>query len=125
MTTGSTNVVVAVIDTGIDYRHPDLAPNMWRQPGRDRAGRPGQRQGQERHRWDDGNGYVDDVYGIDVTKHTGNPMDDSGHGSGLAGIIGAVGNNQKGIAGINWNVQLMALAIRNGTVAEFIEAADT
>jgi subtilisin family serine protease len=123
VSTGSTEVVVAVIDTGIDYLHEDLAPNMWRNPGEtglDAQGRDKATNGID----DDGDGYVDDVYGVDVTRHTGNPRDQIAHGTGLAGIIGAVGNNKKGVAGINWGVKMMAVAMRNATVAEFIEAAD-
>ncbi|MBI3414429.1 MAG: S8 family serine peptidase [Verrucomicrobia bacterium] len=97
--TGTSNVVVAVIDSGIYYPHEDLATNMWRNSGEI----PG--NGID----DDGNGYVDDVFGIDAHNHDADPLDDGGHGTACAGIIGAVGNNGKGIAGINWSVKLMAL----------------
>jgi hypothetical protein len=101
--TGSSNVVVAVISTGIHYDHEDLAANMWRNPGEI----PG--NGVD----DDGNGYVDDIHGIDLVDGDSDPMDvtiGDGYwiGTGIAGIIGAVGNNGKGVAGLNWSVQLMA-----------------
>lgn len=118
VSTGSTNVVVAVCDTGIDYRHPDLAPNMWRNPGEI----PG--NGLD----DDGNGWIDDVHGIDVAEGDGDPLDDAGHGTHVAGTIGAVGNNALGVAGVCWNVRLMALRVGKvdgfASTAEIITAFD-
>ncbi len=99
VTTGSRAVVVAVIDTGIDYRHSDLSANMWRNPG-EIAG-----DGID----NDGNGFVDDVYGWDFANNDADPFDDEGHGTHVAGTIGAVGNNGTGVAGVNWQVSLMAL----------------
>jgi subtilisin family serine protease len=110
--TGNSNVVVAVIDSGVDYYHEDLAENMWRnlgETGLDTNHADKATNGVD----DDRNGYVDDLHGIDVINHDGFPMDEwysvSTHGTACAGIIGAVGNNDKGMAGVNWSVQLMAV----------------
>jgi subtilisin family serine protease len=97
--TGSTEVVVGVIDTGIDYDHQDLAANMWTNPD-EIAG-----NGVD----DDGNGYVDDIYGINAITETGDPNDDHGHGTHCAGTIGAVGNNGSGVVGVNWKVKLIGM----------------
>src|SRR4029453_6563765 len=75
---------------------------------------------------DDGNGYIDDLFGIDTINHDSDPLDDSGHGTHVAGIIGAVGNNSKGVVGVNWTVRIMAIKSHdvsgNGTSASVIEA---
>ncbi|WP_414660062.1 S8 family serine peptidase [Horticoccus sp. 23ND18S-11] len=102
--TDASTVIVAVIDSGIRLDHPDIAANLWRNtreiPGNGRD--------------DDGNGYIDDVNGINAITNTGNPNDDLGHGSHVAGIIGAVGNNALGMAGVAWRVQLMPLKFLRG-----------
>ncbi|MDW8323394.1 MAG: S8 family serine peptidase [Burkholderiales bacterium] len=116
--TGSGAVLVAVADSGIVYDHPDLATNLWRNPGEV----PGN------GRDDDGNGYVDDLYGWDFANRDADPMDDDpyGHGTAVAGIIGAVGDNALGVSGVNWRVRLMALKVLradgSGDVAGIIAA---
>lgn len=111
-------VVVAVIDTGIRYTHQDLAANMWRNP-REIAGN---------RRDDDGNGLVDDVFGLDAYNNDGDPNDDQGHGSHCAGTIGAVGNNGVGVVGVAWGVKLMACkflsASGSGATSDAIRCID-
>ncbi len=115
-TAGSESVIVMVIDTGIDFTHSDLAANMWRNPRET----PGNRID------DDKNGYIDDVHGINAIRSSGNPMDDSGHGTHVAGIIGAVGNNARGVVGVNWQVKLAAAKFLSssgsGTTADAIKS---
>lgn len=90
--------VVAVIDTGVDYTHEDLASNMWRNPGEVADGTDS-----------DGNGIVDDIYGADFHNGNGDPMDDNSHGTHCAGTVAAVGNNGLGVVGVNWNTPVMGL----------------
>ncbi|MBZ5640789.1 MAG: S8 family serine peptidase, partial [Acidobacteriia bacterium] len=97
VTTGSPNVVVGDIDTGCDYNHPDLAANIWTNPGEI----PG--NGID----DDGNGYVDDIHGYDFVNNDGDPFDDNGHGSHTAGTIAAVGDNGIGVTGVGWSTKVM------------------
>jgi subtilisin family serine protease len=111
--TSASNVIVAVIDTGVRYTHEDLAANMWRNP-------------QENL-----DGYTNDLYGINLVNNghgAGDPWDDYGHGTHVAGIIGAVGNNGVGIAGVCWQAQLMALKFidsnGNGSISDAITCLD-
>ena len=97
--TGSSTIAVGVIDTGVDYNHPDLAANIWTNPG-EIAG-----NGVD----DDGDGYVDDIHGYDFYNNDGNPIDDNNHGTHVSGTIGAVGNNNLGVVGVNWNVTIVAI----------------
>ncbi|NQU75398.1 MAG: S8 family serine peptidase, partial [Planctomycetes bacterium] len=103
-TIGSADIIVGVTDTGVDYTHPDLADNMWINPG----------ETADNGIDDDGNGFIDDIYGWDFGDDDSDPMDDSsiaGHGTHVAGTIGAVGDNGVGVAGVNWDVSIMALKI--------------
>lgn len=101
LTTGSSAVVVADIDTGTRFTHEDLAANLWTNPGEI----PG--NGVD----DDASGYIDDVYGADFYFNDGNPADEHGHGTHTAGTIGAVGNNIVGVTGVNWTVKIMTIKI--------------
>jgi subtilisin family serine protease len=120
VTRGNANVVVSILDTGFDLSHPDLAGNTWVNPGEDCTGC--RSDGVD----NDGNGYVDDWRGWDFVSNDNNPNDDNGHGTHVAGIIGAVGDNGVGLSGVNWDVQLMPLkfldAAGSGTTADAVEA---
>ncbi len=117
--TGSTNVVIAVIDTGVDYTNPDLAPNMWTNTD-ELNGKKGVD--------DDSNGVVDDIYGYNTINNSGDPKDDHGHGSHCSGTIGAKGDDGKGIVGVNWNTRIMAVkfldANGSGTLENAIKGID-
>ena len=101
LTEGNTNVLVGIIDSGIAYDHPDLLPNLWQNPGESGFGR--ESNGLD----DDGNGLVDDWRGWDFVNNDNDPRDGHGHGSHVAGTIGARGNNATGIAGVAPQVSMV------------------
>jgi len=119
---GSPDVVIAIVDTGVDYNHEDLESRIWINPGEIDGNRVD----------DDGNGYVDDIRGWDFTDspnlpsdvdyldRDNDPMDESGHGTHVAGVAAAVPDNSTGTAGITWNCRIMAL--RGG--GKFLEDDD-
>src|SRR5436309_2570053 len=118
ITTGSSDVVVAVIDTGVDYNHQDLSGNMYR------SARDCVANGID----DDGNGVIDDCVGIDTANNDAGPRDDAGHGTHVSGTIGALGNNAVGVAGVNWTVRIMACkfldASVSGTICDAIDSLE-
>ena len=114
ITTGSDKVVVAVLDSGVDYTHSDLASNIWQRPDNVAS-------------YEDKElGTIQDLHGYNAIENSADPMDDNGHGTHCAGIIGAEGGNDIGIAGVNWKVQIMPLKFMNaggyGTTKDAIEA---
>ena len=114
VTTGDDDVVIAVLDSGVDYNHPDLENNMWKRP----ANVP--------EYVDDTAGTVQDLQGYNAINNDADPMDENGHGTHCAGIIGAEGGNDIGITGVNWKVRIMPLKFMNksgwGTTKDAIEA---
>jgi len=115
---GREEIVAAVIDSGLDYHHPDLTKNIWQN----------QDEIPENQMDDDGNGFVDDCQGWDFINKDNDPMDFLGHGTTIGGIIGAVGNNGIGISGVAWDIQLMNLKVMDsfgvGTTAQAIAAIE-
>lgn len=132
------DIVVGVLDSGMDWQHEDLVDNVWQNLAEDADGDghvlewvngswvmdPGDLNGID----DDGNGYVDDLIGWDFVNDDNDPFDDhfAGHGTHVSGIIGAVGNNATGVSGIAWDIQLMALKFLDeqgtGYTSDAIEA---
>jgi len=111
--TGSASVVIGIIDSGTDYNHPDLADNIWKNPGEtgvDSNGLDRSTNGVD----DDANGYVDDWHGWDFFNNDNNPMDDNSHGTHVAGTIGGRGNNGRGVVGVNWSVSMVPIKVFSG-----------
>lgn len=110
--TGSSEIVIAVIDAGVAWDHPDLKANIWQNPNETVDGVD-----------NDGNGYVDDVRGWDFLDDDNDPYDFAGHGTHVAGIAAAVGDNGIGIAGVSWNAKIMPLRFLGVTGAGFTSDA--
>jgi len=117
LTTGSADVVIAVIDTGVAYDHPDLADNIWTN-----AGETDCSDGID----NDGNGYIDDCHGWDFIGDDNDPVDYNGHGTHVAGTIAAAGNNNTGVSGVMWQAKIMPLRFLGvngtGTTADAVSA---
>jgi hypothetical protein len=120
-TTGDGSQIVAILDTGVDYTHPDLEANIWINEA--------ELNGVEGYD-DDENGYVDDIRGWDFINNDNAPLDDNMHGTHVAGIVGAVGGNGIGVAGAAWNVKLMPIKVfqsngvgNSSTIAEGVNYA--
>ena len=115
ITTGSSDVIIAVMDSGVDYNHEDLSANIWSNIDETLNGND-----------DDGNGYIDDVRGWDFVNGDNNPVDSNDHGTHVAGTIAAKGNNATGIAGVCWTAKIMPLryldAFGSGSIADEISA---
>lgn len=127
ITTGDRDIVVAIIDTGVLYNHPDLKENYWTNPGEtglDKEGNDKRTNGID----DDKNGYIDDFRGWDFADNDNDPKDGHGHGTHCAGTIGAKGDNGVGITGINWDVSIVGLRFLNnkgqGSEADAIKAIE-
>ena len=99
--TGDETQVIAILDTGVDWTHPDLAANIWQNKNEIEG------NGQD----NDGNGFIDDIRGWDFINNDNNPMDDNSHGTHVAGIAAAVGDNGIGIAGVNWKAKIMPIKV--------------
>jgi len=117
-TTGSSSTVIAVIDSGIDFTHPDLANNEWTNTG----------EKANNHKDDDHDGLIDDVHGWDYITNSPTIKDEQGHGTAIAGIIASEGNNGTGTSGVMWHASLMSLRVLDGTgsgdIASAVEAID-
>ena len=114
ISTGSKETLVAVIDTGVDYEHEDIAPNYWTNPGEsglDAEGNDKRTNGID----DDGNGFVDDYKGWDFANNDNDPMDDNSHGTHCAGTIGAKGDDGKGVVGVAWDVSIVGVKFLTGS----------
>jgi len=118
ISTGDRDIIVGVIDSGVDHSHPDLAANMWTNPGEI------PNDGID----NDNNGYIDDMHGINAINDSGDPMDDNGHGTHVAGTIGATGNNSLGVVGVNHEVSIIGCkflsAGGSGSTSDAIQCID-
>jgi subtilisin family serine protease len=105
-TTGDTDIVIAILDTGVDWTHPDLQNKIWSNPGEVENGQDS-----------NGNSFIDDIRGWDFVNNNNNPMDDNGHGTHCAGIAAAETDNGIGIAGVSWGAKIMPIKVfqSNGT----------
>ena len=113
ITQGSRDVIIAVIDSGVEIFHPDIAPNRWYNT-KELKGAGNLNDWRPNGVDDDGNGYVDDVVGWDFVYNVNNPRDlNSGHGTHVAGIAAAAGNNGQGVAGVSWRSRIMPLAVQD------------
>ena len=120
ITRGSPSKIVAVVDSGVDFTHEDLQENLWSNPGEIAANALD----------DDGNGYVDDIRGYDFGSDAGDsdPTDENGHGTHVAGIIAATGNNALGVIGVAWNTMVVPVKCLddegNGYISYLVNALD-
>jgi subtilisin family serine protease len=117
---GSSTITVGVIDSGVDYTHPDLSPNVARNPGESGAGR--ESNGVD----DDSDGLVDDWHGWDWVQSDNDPADPNGHGTHVAGTLAARGNDAKGVAGVAWQAKLLPLRVLDannvGRISDIVAA---
>ena len=109
---GRKDVLLGVVDTGVYWSHPDLVNNMWSNPNEPVDGVD-----------NDGNGYIDDVVGVNSANGRGDPNDPHGHGTHVAGIIGAQGNNGKGVSGVLWRVSLVGVSATTSSAGTFTTSA--
>ncbi|KYG62543.1 subtilase [Bdellovibrio bacteriovorus] len=117
LTTGSKEIVVAVVDSGVDYYHPDLQGNLWINEA-EQKGTAGVD--------DDGNGIIDDIFGanfVDSAKPTGDPADDYGHGTHVSGTLGAQSFNGQGVAGTAWHVRILPVKFLNENGNGYLDSA--